>query len=382
MTIVCRSLADDLGILNDDRVLAVSGDFFFLDDETLKYLSFRVAEKTKELLGDCFVEKWETSGSRIGQRKRINTKSVLQYLLENPFADYYCSAYAKGNRIQTAQNMKEYERECIFPSVPVQMESHKGSNSNLSYHIAHFCQSTLSKQELKQELLHMFWLPDQYNRCQYSFPEIEVGFRMYPHQETNYQDLSHGCFYISVSYASLNQEEQPLADALSAFLRELCEKCNNINGTVSLQPRTCTILKTPASCCFPIRLERKAIEDFPGRFLTRTEWYNCISSGTISNWLPEIVEKASKNNAVKVEMLRNGSIIVSLKKPIVKTDVEDLANIRRLLYPALYPSGICVRLEGLCDKEHPVLLRRFWERIPIWPEEITIRDNLVIVQSI
>ena len=81
-------------------------------------------------------------------------------------------------------------------------------------------------------------------------------------------------------------------------------------------------------------------------------------------------------------MLRNGSIIVSLKKPIVKTDVEDLANIRRLLYPALYPSGICVRLEGLCDKEHPVLLRRFWERIPIWPEEITIRDNLVIVQSI
>ena len=382
MKLACRSLADDSGKLHDDRVLAVSGNFFFLEDEALKYLIFRVAEKTKDYLGDLFLEKWETSGSRIEQRKIINSKRVLQYLSENPFADFFCSAYAKGNRLQTAKDVKEYEREHLFPSIPFPIGVQKDFNSNLSYHLAHFCQEPLSDQELKQELLNMFWLPGQYGRCQYDLPEIEAGCWLYPHRETQYQELSHGFFYISISYASLLQDEQLLADSLSSFLRELGEKCRNINGTVSLQPRTCTISRTPSSFGFPVRPERKPLENYPGQFLTRTEWCNCISPGTVSNWLPELEVKASQNQAVQVESLRNGAVMVYLKQPISTTDVKELAHIRRILYPALYPSGIGVRLEGLCDRENPVLLRRFWERIPIWPEEISIRDNMIVFETL
>lgn len=78
--------------------------------------------------------------------------------------------------------------------------------------------------------------------------------------------------------------------------------------------------------------------------------------------------------------------LVKSNKSVEKFDVDDSLNLKRLLYPALFPGGCSFSLRRLFEKDvvnafMASFPRSDWANVPVFDEEISIVGTDLVISS-
>lgn len=124
------------------------------------------------------------------------------------------------------------------------------------------------------------------------------------------------------------------------------------------------------------------IEWYPYYYFCGAEWFNMLSPLQASH-LADLAERSARYVNINTIVYPDGSASVCLKKPIDQTDVSDLADVRKLLYKALYPGKRKIMLADLQNPDAFGCLakpRQQWECIPVFPNEIEVNQECIQFQ--
>lgn len=239
---------------------------------------------------------------------------------------------------------------------------------------------------MKERLLEWFTLPGRVDRGEPLGCDADAWFSGTEHYHNN--GYYFGEMDISVMAFCLGSELSAIADDLFVFAEEIAGDYSNCNALITLSPNLVLDYYSPHMAYFS-RLPNQLItvdgrifypaEYYRYAYLCGAEWGNVLSAKLLKRLPPQGLEAANPA-ASEVKILPNGAASVKLRKEIGEADVADLAEVKRLLYSALYPG------ERRVEKKHLTvdgrfctdLPRRHWERVPIFPEEIIETEDAII----
>lgn len=242
------------------------------------------------------------------------------------------------------------------------------------------------REAMKDALLEWFALPNRVERGKIICFDAECSFSG---EEYHFcKGYYYGEMYVSVMAFCLGSETSAVADDLCAFAAEIAGSYENCNATITLAPwislETCSphLIYFPQPTNIPTVVNGVTFlpsEYYRYAYLCGAEWGNVLSAKLLERLPPQGLEAANPA-AIEVKLLPNGAASVKLRKDIRETDVADLAEVKRLLYPALYPGERRVEKKYLTTDGRfcTALPRRHWERVPIFPEEIIETEDAII----
>lgn len=218
-----------------------------------------------------------------------------------------------------------------------------------------------------------------------STSDLQGSFACRPYE--NHPGKRHGRFSLQIPVSCVPGQVEALAQEMKGFLIEIGNEYTNLNAGVTMDafplnydPNMLYFGNTQSAeldgshrfaACRPI-------EWYPTYFLNGAHWFNLISPLAAAH-LPELTPGAREK--IKIQALANGPWSVALDTEIRSTDISDLVPVKRLLYPSLSPGGLKISLDLLlnCDTWSPMLKpRMYWERIPLFPEELTVTEQEVV----
>lgn len=190
-----------------------------------------------------------------------------------------------------------------------------------------------------------------------------------------------GQFTIQMAVGTANGQEQKVAEAFAEFLQEESLILNDVSGQVGISPWPSGFGSTPYMRYFgnpPSAMTDEERRRSIYEYLCGVEWGNLVSS-SIRPKLTAQEKKISTTQGVKQINLENGSTFIHLEKPINQVGVQELALVKQLLYPALFPGeSEFVIATTFSPEATRFSLRRLWENVPVSEDEITISSGKIV----
>ena len=113
-------------------------------------------------------------------------------------------------------------------------------------------------------------------------------------------------------------------------------------------------------------------------YLCGYDWANVISPAVHTKLLCSPFPD-SDNSIVQMRKLDSGAVFLRLNQSVERTDVVELAYLKRLLYPALYPGGSIFAVNQIkANNTAGFLPRCRWELCPIDEDEIETSNGAVV----
>lgn len=246
--------------------------------------------------------------------------------------------------------------------------------------------TSVPREEMKDALLEWFALPNRVEQGKIICFDAECSFcgEEYRFHEGYY----YGEMSISVMAFCLGSEISAVTDGLLALAAEIAGNYENCNVTITLAPRISIESGSPHLAYFPQPTNVSTVVDgvtflpseyYRYAYLCGAEWGNILSTKLLERLPPRALDAANPE-AIEVKYLSNGAASVKLRKQIGEVDVADLAEVKRLLYAALYPGERRIEKKYLTMdcRFSSALPRGHWERVPIFPEEIVETEDAII----
>lgn len=359
----------------DCRTIAMHMDFFLLGEEKVLELRRFLYDKFKALYNDSFVCQWTWNN-----RKR--SLSFIEDRIDNwNFTSVGCEAYVKSDKIKNMSDFRKIEK-ALFRLSPI--EGLSICSVDYPDEMKPYWDRIVSPETCKEALLEIYSLPGKINKNYWrgvdsSFHISIPGVIPYPDFYIKYPNSI--CGYADF-YIALNAVDDPnkLTDYLISVLQETQEITSNYNACVSLASGNWLDIG-----CFGVNyddlkediqtgLTKRELDGFS--YANYFGWYNIFS--------PIIAEKMScinrvrKEDGIAVASLNSGAIEIKFKNDINQFDINDAAQIKRVIYPVIRPAELCYKYEYFADDgffRRDCGPRSTWNLMPVFGEEIIVERD-------
>lgn len=370
------------GEIIDRRRLCLEARYSFLSYSEFLRLANTFLAFTSDLLSREFYTQWAFCG------KSLDLSALKKVLFDEPHQSYGLDFYAEADiqscHVYNKASFRHFCREnerilTLTDKCKLYAEDYPSSfQEAFSPDIAKNCKGTLLQWFAQRGKVN---LGTYYDHDAYAY----FSGCSYHGDHSNY----HGILKLYCSVACLGTELSIFSEKLLCFAKELAADYQTVNALISLTPLPITMDCSPYMLYFgkppkePVickGIQYSPIEWYQFAYLCGAEWANVLSPKTLQFIFQESLTKTDLN-AVSIELLGNGGAAVVLKKDIAATDVNDLATVKRLLYPALLPGGRSIKkknffdLTTFCSPEKP---RLRWESIPVFEYEIIETEDTIV----
>ena len=367
--------------LIDCRRLSIAGDFFLMKEDQILQLYKDVYSFINAHFSDQCILSWDAV--RNNKSKKIKSVDDLQIAVpdRNILVGLDCYGDVRSERVYNKTSLRKYENDLIYRSgsSPVPMAS-------VDY--PQYAERELdpyrdSPAELRDALIRTFSLEGCINKDINDRHDIAALVCVKP--MIYYPDYYTGELNIDVSVLSLDDELNDMAETFRDFGIQLSETYTNINLSVEVfqtyQHEYMSYFGyLIAAYSFDKRRESgisvSAIEEKNNHVMrknacymysNRIGWSNILSP-QVRSLLPIALPSAPIGS--NVEKLRTGALRVSLDRRISETTLEGLKQIKKYLYPALFP--------GLSIFSKDNVGRWYWQNVPVLDDEIKIAGDKVV----
>ena len=239
--------------------------------------------------------------------------------------------------------------------------------------------------KVKEAILSLFYEKGRKKLALWRQHDATAFFLLFDHREN--VELRHGSFDFRIALKCLDDPEA-FSNKLVDFLVGVTDITPNINARIALSP-----IDIPADCSAHSRYfgnpERSYLESLGELVgLTLSDYYHINGAEWFNLLSPMLTARlfGSRKNEpryadVTVEKLGTGNTVVRATSSIDKLEPCDLANVRRYLYPVLYPGTGEYFFEDYNDSTCITSWakpRLEWELLPIFPEEIIVKEDSIL----
>ena len=376
-----QTLSDQLGKLTDQRRLFFEIEFHRVSTETAKQAEISFFELLSAFFEQQFVTIWKF-GSRAVSGKRILEEIETSQTFVTSIS---VQANVRSEKIKTKKDFREYLHKRLYyvrAKLPAPTETY------LRYFDEHIRPRVGRDDELKTALLLLFREEPRANYDEWNGIDADGQFLASARDPTD--PLRHGSIKFSIALECLVNNIDQTAENFLRFVEKLCGILRNANGRVGI----CTRARWGArhfsdySSYFSqdyhttnagfdqshLAVPAAPSEWYPFYYIHGAEWGNVISPLT-QRLLPGIFEKVPAT-ITRIE-LRNGGLVVQSKHSISDFTMNDCAEMKCILYPALYPG--CSRRVLTPSMSMQELWahgpRSHWEMVPVDENELTVIES-------
>ena len=362
----------------DRRMIQIEFEFFSASQQQVCDLARYYFSAIQALLEQSFSILWYLNGRRIKE-------AHLQSSLENgkKIRDIYWGGNVSNSAFNSAKTILKYnkalKRKLTF------------SGRDIDYSIDYWdvynelFRNVSKPDEVRQQLLKLFKMENRYHKQVWFGEDVCGTFHTVSYWDC--KDLFHGTVDFRIALKCLGNDAEAFAQKAKNFLAGVIQIIPEVSGRVALSPQ-----KPPAQSCSyhteyfggwirncpagkkPFMRDHEWTDEY---YLKGTEWYNLLTPLQAS-----LIRNRKHPQGIAVTELENGGCIAYVQKDILSTGVADLCNLKRLLYPVLYPGKCEIPLYALLDPNIPGYLvkpRREWENIPILNEEVIALDDRIVL---
>ncbi len=369
---VYRSLIEKRTEIIDCRTVNLDVDFFDLTKEQEQELAEYYVQTCLRLFGEEFYIAWNDDFFR------AKTEKILKQSMYGH--DFTVLATLKSNDVYNLKTFLKYYRELCYPKEILPRLRKSGSADYYEVTKGYWTEY-FSPEACKKSILDLFRKPGmKYLNYGQAF-EVEGLFYSSSYHSNKKQFK--GELGLQIHQYALNDQVDFFAEEFARIATELSERYVNINARV----------RWTVSCAEPywnffgerrlqdgshIKAECEAREWYEYYHLKSAEWFNILSPLQQSHF-DNLLLQAKAFNAISVQSITTGGMIIRLNKKFSQIDVLDLYDMKKLLYAGLQPGMRSILLKDLYDpKTDHAKPRRLWEMVPIFDDEVFVLDDRVV----
>lgn len=363
----------------DCRMIQLEMHMFSLSRAQLTELAVYCASYFHDLFSSEFYQQWNWRNRKTSFETLL--KKISCFASHKNHFDFNCCADVLSSAVYDSKSFRAYD-EMLFGSNSKYIWDKTLMSADYPEILQKYSADIKNPEKCKETILSLFYEKEKKMLGLWRKHDATVNYIVFPHHEC--ADLYQGLFNFRIAYKCIN-DAVSFARGLIDFLLHAMHISPNINATIALSPVQSPSNVSPHMLYFggnvPVNYLENLAKQF-GHTLDRyyhiygAEWFNLVSP-FVSARLPKFVAD-EKNMAV--DKLSNGATVVKSTKNIDETDVGDLLNLKKYLYPVLYPGGckiIVPELDNYKTWSYLTKPRCQWECVPVLPEEITVEKNVI-----
>lgn len=374
------------GEVIDTRCLTLDFEFQMLTGSQVCNLIEDMCEWLVAFLpDDCFVTNCEVNNRR-GDLKKLLLE-IPKKCEKSIVWDCLLESYVISSAVFNKKTMRNHERELQYgkyASMAMAENRHFTSRDYFSYWDALFRKVEQDPDIIKEKILHLFNEEHRFSVQTYHLSDVQGYFSVLPYYHN--KELHYGSFSLDFSSFCLGDNLQDAADLFCNLVTELSAKYVNLNARVMLQPVVGEHsphthyfeFASPGGfdlCNDVFDREKETIRSIPG-----VEWFNIVSP-LVCQCLSRPITVNSALPGISVKEAHTGAILVHSELPIAQYDIPHAKRMKQILYDALYCGKKCVPINRTYPANHIDFscgLRKKWEIVPVFAEEITVTPCEVI----
>ena len=361
----------DYPSIHDCRVVTYCGQFHAMTSEQTAQLATEFYDFVNDFFGETCVLPWELN-YRVSKNVHADLEKIGKDNREICLG--MDDGFAKGGPIRNKTTAREHamalRRDVDFSLIPNTMNR---SADYPAYYKEHIQPVRDDPQALKRAILKTFQEPERIHLGFLVHADIDALFRSY-YNEVN-RDLFSGFWEMGVSVFVLDDDLPRFVDSLRAHMLQLAQRWEKVNLQAGIDISEWEggyryVFGLPS---MKLNDERFVLQNYsPRLYLPSMNWMNVVCRDTLS-LLGE--QKAPVENGLLVQKLDGGSLLVQCDCQMQEVTVERLAQVKRYLYPVIYPG------EGqFLAKPSPLQTRRprsRWEMVPVFEDELEVTDTMI-----
>ena len=361
-----RSVIDSNLQVIDCRELKLAGTFFSLTQEQADGIARRIYDYANSIFGSSCVLDWMIENRVL---KDMDTSLHTRKLKNGA----YCIT-GRGNvlcdRVYNKATLRKHVREVCYPAIPPKVFGSRQSVDHAEYYETHVIPFMNDPEQLKKAVQNLFDLENRVYLASCQYPDLFAFISSSPMESTN---LFHGEFGLQIPFYCLCDEVDLWGERFYELGKELAETFPNTNAYIEVGHTHAGSY----TCYFGSnRVGFNTVPDvsflhlyLQELYLTEIGWAHFISKKT--RLLIEGNTQPTDDRIFLTE-LKGGGQAVRVRNPVSTATISDLKSMKRYLYPMVIPRTHTFPLDWP--------LRRYWEYVPVFEDELTITEKGVQFQ--
>jgi len=353
--------------LIDARTLSLDCNFFDLTFEETLCFTEEYCQFVKKLFAVEFVLVTYVGG----YTSRRPEEHIRNSLLEKKYTHFNFFGDAISGTVYNKSSFHKYDKELRYPSYPSSRPLLLCSADYMDYYNREIFPYVDDRDALKQQILHLFYAPVR--PCM--FPAIfhDVACVFYTNQMPN--GLYYGALSIDIGLNCIKACLGHFTAQLIEFIKEETSRYSGICGRLGLRSNP---FHTHENEYLNFFKPSKNPEN-RSNYICGLSWANFVSPVILQQYSISI----ANTSKLEIDYLNNGGLLLKSAKPLDSDVIADLTEIKSLLYNALLPGKSTFPLHALKSSRNwsPFCKpRSFWEAVPVFPDEVMVTDEGVIIQ--
>lgn len=379
-----QTMAGKLHQASDCRVLYFEIEFNDVALDVLIEAGKAYYSGIESFFEEQFVSRWNVND------KSATGKNIFDKISKS---DGMLSIIVEANRrtgtIQRKCDLAAFQRQLLFDlTIP---KNPRCSLDFMRYYQKTVKPAVMSSAELKNAILQLFAEENKRNIGYYHI--FDANGLFYALCE-NPDNLYHGTVSFEIGIGCISESLSHAGRVLTDILLSLCRILKDANGRVGLCPwpkpgrfRN-AYMKYFGWDYWQDALLRETIpqpengmnDQAKYEYLCGYDWANVLSKH-MKESLCSKPHQSFDPNILETKSTETGGLFLRLNIEIERTDVAEMACLKRLLYPVLFPGG-SIFTTRIQDAYHSAgfLPRAGWELCPIDEDEIIIDGNVAIIR--
>jgi len=379
-----HSMAETLNDIVDCRKVNIRTGFFRLNIEQRGALVEYLINACNRLYCDRFFAQWNWN-ENFGRGRKIDfTKLHEKIRTSQNFFGVYCEADVLGNTVWNKASFKKYDALLYEPDSSAFWNKVRVAWGYETYFLSKL-NTFLDREECGEAVYELFGKRDMYKRALWRAHDSGVLLTSFPHRER--PDTFYGRFSFDIALQCIDDVDGFVAEAKSLLLG-LTDITPNINACISVSPLGA---ESEHMRYFGTRprvdgshrlagINNAFVEWYPYYYILGAEWFNLLSP-LVADRLQIQRERTLLPDKISVLSLGK-SIAVQSPADIMDYDIDEMNDMKELLYPVLYPGEHMIRFDELDSDNWSFIAkpRPEWERIPVFKDEIQISDEGIVLR--
>lgn len=373
------STATKRGKYIDCRKLSMSLMFYKLDISTAYDVVLFAKEELEKILSNDAKFRWFVKDKSCSSQKANDEILKCKGNLEPCWFGFEGLFYS--DVVFNNKSYQNYQKEFSHSLNPIK---DKPVDYDEEFH--RYFTPEQTPEEFKKALVEFMNLPNKTPICHWLAPHDFLGMFDVARYE-KHPDLYRGKIQFYVCAESIKNNIEDIANSLKGIIEKITNITANVSGCVSLTPlefgqdggysHMSLFHSFIGDDKTYIKEGFKEYEWAKYSYVCGVEWWNLISP-----WQKERLsfDASQIRNNVLVDELDGGGLIIRSPKSILDTDIEDLREIKKILYDALYPGKAIILKNNLWDEQWHTKFtkpRCRWANVPIFEEEINVTDEFI-----
>lgn len=353
--------ADYFGKIIDSRMLVLRGQFFRFEYNQVAALAQQLYDFLNGQYSNFCIMSWH-----INDRVYNNGKGDIQELYTPAKDTFDMTGDIVGKSVYNKTTQKAYERKIRNdPIYTLGLTPPFASIDYPAYAERELPRYRNDPEILRKTLIRLFSVENSINMQLTGMHDLNFLFFSYKCEEN--PSTFYGSFYVEISCFGFAGEIDKIAVTFDAFARSIVERFTHVNICIHIEQTADEYSQYFGELKLPTNVT--PYSDLAWH-LQRNAHYLYAQQVGWSNYLSSDVSGLVRDRQGYRE-LSCGGLHIGVGKKITETTLQDLKEVKKSLYPALFPG------RRVSNKNYPYF-RSMWQNVPVLDEEIIVEGSNII----